>query len=334
MFLVQMWHRGVFLGQTCPPQQHGGRLWRLLPSTVHLLQAMSCGWCQASICWSVWPGTYFMDVIKAHASTSSAIYLRIFCFWRPWVTPRGAKTGQGLGGFSTELYSQGWCAEQVALSGDQVLFDILMTFLDWRPKPTKLDTYLPICVAAASTLWSCQDFVPNELDSGWSQRWSSFYKVVDVPKHSAQLLMRPEKVANAIHAIFERLLLACCTELLQAGELRWQLDHQIPLPLPCCWVCLSSTTQSFPQHTLANRLLGKVSKMAQSSMMGKPPHALGGLLMQKMQAARAVRLRNTTCMRSLHPVVKIHFQNPGSDFPNLTVRHTLTMDESQFESHG
>ena len=77
---------------------------------------------------------------------------------------------------------------------------------------------------------------------------------------------------------------------IQRGQLRWQVTikfhyvaHAVAL--------LRWSNLRFSSTYPGESFVGKVSRIAFTASLGKPAYALGGLLMQKIQAGRAIRLR-------------------------------------------
>ena len=115
-----------------------------------------------------------------------------------------------------------------------------------------------------------------------------FYNIVSVPK----VLLNMEEATQGRNAImqFLREYSWLAHRALQNGEVRWQLTIKFH------YLCHAADLLQYYNPKFASTypgesFVGKISRIAQSSMMGKPGYAVGGLLMQKIQASRAVRAR-------------------------------------------
>ena len=77
---------------------------------------------------------------------------------------------------------------------------------------------------------------------------------------------------------------------LQGGRLRWQLTVKFHY-LAHAAELLQWTNLKFSSTYPGEAFVGKVAKIAWTASLGKPAYSLGGLLMQKIQAGRAIRMR-------------------------------------------
>ena len=79
---------------------------------------------------------------------------------------------------------------------------------------------------------------------------------------------------------------------LNQGELRWQVTIKMHYLAHAAEMLKWSNVRHSSTYP-GEAFVGKIAKMAFSASLGKPPYLLGGLLLQKVQAARAVRIRKT-----------------------------------------
>ena len=116
----------------------------------------------------------------------------------------------------------------------------------------------------------------------------AFYSIVDLPK----LLLTPEEARAGHTAImqFLRDYSWLSSNAMRQGKLRWQLTIKFHYMAHAADL-LRWYNPKFSSTYPGESFVGKISKVALSASMGKPAFALGGLLMQKIQASRAVRLR-------------------------------------------
>ena len=77
---------------------------------------------------------------------------------------------------------------------------------------------------------------------------------------------------------------------IQSGQLRWQITIKMHYLVHAAGLLRWSNLRHSSTYP-GEAFVGKAAKIAFSASLGKPPHLLGGLLMQKIQASRAVRLR-------------------------------------------
>ena len=115
-----------------------------------------------------------------------------------------------------------------------------------------------------------------------------FYKVVD----SHEYFLTKREVATARQALSDFLLhyTWLSNDAIKRGLVRWQVTIKFH------YLCHASETLAWSNPRWASTyagesFVGKIAKIAFGSSLGKAPHELGGLLMHKLQAGRAVRRR-------------------------------------------
>ena len=116
----------------------------------------------------------------------------------------------------------------------------------------------------------------------------SFYTVVDSKK---LVLSQQEARQGKRHVLmFLRDYATLSKQAMDQGLLKWQLTIKFHY-LAHAAELLVWANPKFSSTYTGESFVGKVAKVAASASIGKPPVALGGLLMSKIQAGRAVRLR-------------------------------------------
>ena len=117
----------------------------------------------------------------------------------------------------------------------------------------------------------------------------AFYHIVD----SHDLFLSPPSVeegrAHILSFLKDYSWLA--NDAVQKGQLKWQMTIKFHY-LAHAAELLKWSNPKFCSTYPGEAFVGRVSKMALSSAMGKPSYSLGGLLMQKMQASRSACLRH------------------------------------------
>ena len=115
-----------------------------------------------------------------------------------------------------------------------------------------------------------------------------FYEVLDSQE---QILTADEaEKGKALGLTFLREYNYLSHHSVSNGELRWQMTLKMHYLAHAC----DQLVWANPKHGSTYRgesFVGKISKVALSASYGKPAYVLGGLLMQKLQAGRAVRIR-------------------------------------------
>ena len=115
-----------------------------------------------------------------------------------------------------------------------------------------------------------------------------FYAIVDVPN----LFLPRESIAEAQRLIgtFLESYSWLAYAAMEGGLLRWQVTVKFHY-LAHAASLLRWTNVKFTSTYPGEAFVGKVAKIAWTASLGKPAYSLGGLLMQKIQAGRAIRLR-------------------------------------------
>ena len=116
----------------------------------------------------------------------------------------------------------------------------------------------------------------------------NFYNIVETPR----LLLSQEEAHNGKMHIMQFLkdYSWLSSHSMHQGKVRWQLTIKFHY-LAHAADLLKWYNPKFSSTYPGESYVGKIAKVALSASMGKPAYALGGLLMQKIQASRAVRLR-------------------------------------------
>ena len=115
-----------------------------------------------------------------------------------------------------------------------------------------------------------------------------FYQVLDTPNPLLSQQQAEEGKTHLLQWLKDYSWLSA--QALEQGQLRWQITVKFH------YVAHAAELLQFynPKYTstyAGESFVGKISKIALSASYGKPSYSLGGLLMNKLQASRAIRKR-------------------------------------------
>ena len=114
------------------------------------------------------------------------------------------------------------------------------------------------------------------------------YEILDHP--DLFLTSALAKEGNQVISEFLKAYTWLANDALQAGRLRWQVTIKFHF-LAHAALLLPWSNLRFSSTYPGEAFVGRVARIAFSASLGKPAFSLGGLLMQKLQASRAIRMR-------------------------------------------